>query len=173
VDLDIRRGVREIGPTRAVSLLFSVLLGVWISRIIDQSTERAELIKELEAAQGTQPDGARARRRLTERFAAETCLDLDLDMSRGETMLAPPVAARLVSRMQAPAVEALTPGEVEVLAALARGLSNGEIGRELHVGEATVKTNLLRAFAKLGVDERTRAVTVAMERGILPSPRQT
>jgi ATP/maltotriose-dependent transcriptional regulator MalT len=118
----------------------------------------------------TLPD---AVRRLTERFAAETCLDLDLDMSRGETMLAPPVAARLVSRMQAPAVEALTPGEVEVLAALARGLSNGEIGRELHVGEATVKTHLLRAFAKLGVDERTRAVTVAMERGILPSPRQT
>ena len=91
--------------------------------------------------------------------------------SRGETVLAPPVAARLVSRMRAPVVEALTPREVQVLGAVARGLSNGDIGRELFIGEATVKTHLLRVFAKLGVDDRTRAVTVAMERGILPSPR--
>jgi DNA-binding NarL/FixJ family response regulator len=91
--------------------------------------------------------------------------------ARGETVLAPPVAARLVSRMRAPVVESLTPREVQVLAAVARGLSNAEIGRELFIGEATVKTHLLRAFAKLDVDDRTRAVTVAMERGILPSPR--
>jgi len=91
--------------------------------------------------------------------------------SRGETVLAPPVAARLVSRMRAPVVEALTRREVQVLGAVARGLSNGDIGRELFIGEATVKTHLLRVFAKLGVDDRTRAVTVAMERGILPSPR--
>jgi DNA-binding NarL/FixJ family response regulator len=90
--------------------------------------------------------------------------------ARGETVLAPPVAARLVSRLRAPVAEALTPREVEVLRAVARGLSNAEIGRELFIGEATVKTHLLRAFAKLGVDDRTRAVTVAMERGILPPP---
>lgn len=90
--------------------------------------------------------------------------------ARGETVLAPPVAARLVSRLRAPAPEALTPREVQVLSLVARGLSNGEIGRELLIGEATVKTHLLRAFAKLGVDDRTRAVTVAMERGILPTP---
>lgn len=92
--------------------------------------------------------------------------------ARGETVLAPPVAARLVSRMRAPAAESLTPREVQVLGAVARGLSNAEIGRELFIGEATVKTHLLRAFAKLGVDDRTRAVTVAMERGILPAPHQ-
>ncbi|MEJ2579287.1 MAG: response regulator transcription factor [Kineosporiaceae bacterium] len=90
--------------------------------------------------------------------------------ARGETVLAPAVAARLVSRLRAPATEPLTPREVEVLAAVARGLSNAEIGRELHIAEATVKTHLLRAFAKLDVDDRTRAVTVAMERGILPAP---
>jgi len=38
----------------------------------------------------------------------------------------------------------------------------------LYIGEATVKTHLLRTFAKPGVDDRTRAVTVAKERGILP-----
>jgi DNA-binding NarL/FixJ family response regulator len=90
--------------------------------------------------------------------------------SRGETVLAPPVAARLVSRMRAPATESLTPREVQVLAAVGRGLSNGDIGRALFIGEATVKTHLLRIFTKLGVDDRTRAVTVALERGILPPP---
>jgi DNA-binding NarL/FixJ family response regulator len=90
--------------------------------------------------------------------------------ARGETVLAPPVAARLVSRMRSPVADELTPREVEVLRAVSRGLSNAEIGRELYIGEATVKTHLLRAFAKLAVDDRTRAVTVAMERGILPPP---
>ena len=90
--------------------------------------------------------------------------------ARGETVLGPPVAAVLVNRLRAPAADALTPREVQVLAAVARGLSNGEIGRELFIGEATVKTHLLRLFAKLGVDDRTRAVTVAMARRILPPP---
>ena len=90
--------------------------------------------------------------------------------SRGETVLAPSVAARLLTRLRTPPAEALTPREVEVLGGVARGLTNAEIGRELYIGEATVKTHLLRAFAKLGVDDRTRAVTVAMERGLLPPP---
>jgi DNA-binding NarL/FixJ family response regulator len=90
--------------------------------------------------------------------------------ARGETVLAPPVAARLVSRMRAPAVDAPTARELEVLAGVARGLTNAEIGRELFIGEATVKTHLLRVFAKLGVDDRTRAVMLAVERGLLPGP---
>jgi DNA-binding NarL/FixJ family response regulator len=90
--------------------------------------------------------------------------------ARGETVLAPPVAAKLVSRMRAPAVEAPTARELQVLSGVARGLTNAEIGRELFIGEATVKTHLLRAFAKLGVDDRTRAVMTAVERGLLPGP---
>jgi DNA-binding NarL/FixJ family response regulator len=90
--------------------------------------------------------------------------------ARGETVLAPPVAARLVSRLRAPAADAPTPRELEVLAGVARGLTNAEIGRELFIGEATVKTHLLRVYPKLGVDDRTRAVLVAVERGLLPPP---
>lgn len=93
--------------------------------------------------------------------------------ARGETVLAPPVAARLMSRLRTPAPSAAaqpSPRELQVLAAVARGLSNAEIGRELFIGEATVKTHLQRLFAKLDVDDRTRAVTVAIERGLLPSP---
>jgi DNA-binding NarL/FixJ family response regulator len=90
--------------------------------------------------------------------------------ARGETVLAPPVAARLMARLRAPAQESLTPRELEVLGAVSRGSTNAEIGRELFIGEATVKTHLLRAFAKLGVDDRTHAVTVAIQRGLLPPP---
>ncbi|HEY9377191.1 MAG TPA: response regulator transcription factor [Jiangellaceae bacterium] len=90
--------------------------------------------------------------------------------ARGETVLAPPVAARLVSHLRSPGQEQLTPREAEVLAEVARGLSNAEVGHALSIGEATVKTHLLRIFAKLGVDDRTAAVTLAYERGILPTP---
>ena len=89
--------------------------------------------------------------------------------ARGQTVLAPSVARRLVTQLRNGA-ERLTPRELEVLAGVARGGSNAQIGAELFIGGATVKTHLLRIFAKLGVDDRTRAVTVALERGILPSP---
>src|ERR671925_385437 len=85
----------------------------------------------------------------------------------GESVLPPSVAPRVLGRMRAPAEEALSPRELEILEAVARGLSNKDIGRQLYVSEATVKTHLLRVFSKLGVDDRTAAVTVALERGII------
>lgn len=88
--------------------------------------------------------------------------------SRGETVLAPRVAQRLVAKMRSPAPVTLTPRESEVLAGVAEGLSNAEIGKRLFIGEATVKTHLLRIFAKLDVGDRTRAVVVALESGLLP-----
>jgi DNA-binding NarL/FixJ family response regulator len=97
----------------------------------------------------------------------ETLADAIRRAARGETVLAPPVVARLASRLRAPAGPALTEREVEVLRCVARGLSNAEVGRELHIGEATVKTHLLRAFEKLGVTDRTAAVTAAYRAGLL------
>lgn len=88
-------------------------------------------------------------------------------VAAGEVALSPAIAAQLVSRMRAPAPMALTARETEVLRLVAEGLSNRAIGERLFVGEATVKTHLLRAFEKLGVNDRTRAVTLAMERGLL------
>jgi len=91
--------------------------------------------------------------------------------ARGETVLAPSVATRLVDRMRRPQpADSLSPREVEVLRLVARGLSNAEIGRELYISEATVKTHLLRSFAKLGVSDRTAAVTTAIAAGHLPTP---
>ncbi|MET7274779.1 response regulator transcription factor [Streptomyces flaveolus] len=90
--------------------------------------------------------------------------------ARGETVLAPRVAEKLIARMRRPAQDPLTARETDVLGAVADGLTNAEIGRRLVISEATVKTHLLRLFAKLDVNDRTRAVVVAMERGLLRRP---
>jgi len=87
-------------------------------------------------------------------------------VARGEVALAPTIAAMLVNRVKRPAIS-LSARETEVLVLVGRGLSNPEIARELFLGEATVKTHLLHAFEKLGVSDRTRAVTKAMELGLL------
>ncbi len=87
--------------------------------------------------------------------------------AKGESALAPAVASRLLGRMRAPAEEQLSEREVEVLQLVARGTSNRLVGRALHISEATVKTHLVHIFGKLGVSDRTAAVTVALERGIL------
>ena len=87
--------------------------------------------------------------------------------ARGETVLAPKVAARLVGRMRAPAEERLSSRELEVLQLVAEGDSNSEIAIRLHISQATVKSHLIHIFGKLGVSDRTAAVTVALRRGIL------
>jgi DNA-binding NarL/FixJ family response regulator len=87
--------------------------------------------------------------------------------ARGETVLAPSVASTLIRQVRSPAPPALSARETEVLRLVARGLTNADIGRELYITEATVKTHLLRAFAKLDVADRTAAVTRAMGHGLL------
>lgn len=90
--------------------------------------------------------------------------------ARGETVLAPPVAARLAGHVRGPATPPLTPRELDVLRLLACGQSNPDIGRALFIGEATVKSHVTRIFDKLGVRDRTAAVTTAIARGLLPPP---
>lgn len=87
--------------------------------------------------------------------------------ARGESVLAPAVAARLIQQVRTPDAKSLTVREIEVLSRVAQGASNREIGRQLHISEATVKTHLLHIFSKLEVTDRTAAVTTALKRGIL------
>ncbi|GAB3140626.1 response regulator transcription factor [Micromonospora sonneratiae] len=84
----------------------------------------------------------------------------------GQTVLSPPVAARLMDRMRGPQ-PTLSTREVEILGLLARGHSNREISRLLFISEATVKTHLVHIYAKLGVDSRTAAVHAAVERKLI------
>ena len=88
-------------------------------------------------------------------------------VAQGKAVLAPAVAMRLLRQRQMPTQEALSARELEVLTQVARGASNKEIARTLHLSEATVKTHLIHLFGKLGVADRTAAVTVALERGLL------
>ncbi len=89
-------------------------------------------------------------------------------VAAGQSALSPQVAVRLVERMRRPEPSAvLTPRELDVLRLVSSGRSNKQIATALGIGESTVKTHLLRVFEKLGVADRTRAVTRAMELGLL------
>ncbi|MFG1783010.1 response regulator [Rhodococcus oryzae] len=81
----------------------------------------------------------------------------------GQSVLSPPVASRLLQQMRRPD-EALTAREAELLTLLAEGLTNKELGKRLFISEATVKTHLAHIYAKLGVDTRAAAVSVALRR---------
>mgnify|MGYP000887222627 FL=1 len=95
-------------------------------------------------------------------------------VAKGEALLQPSVAARLLERMRekpkpsaTPPEEELSAREVEVLQLVARGQANKEIAARLNITEATVKTHLAHIFQKLAVNDRTEAVTVALQRGII------
>jgi len=87
--------------------------------------------------------------------------------ARGEAVLSPSVATRLMGQLRSPAKEPLSQRELEVLGLIARGRSNREAAADLFISEATVKTHLLHIYAKLGVKDRAAAVAAAFERGLL------
>jgi DNA-binding NarL/FixJ family response regulator len=96
-------------------------------------------------------------------------------VASGDALIAPAITRRLVERFvrSAPAAEPppalaeLTPRESEVLALVARGLSNAEIAAELVLSEATVKTHVKRVLRKLGLRDRVQAVVLAYEVGLV------
>lgn len=91
---------------------------------------------------------------------------------RGEAVLAPSVATRLMSQLRASPQDALSERELEVLALIAQGLTNRDAAARLFISEATVKTHLVHIYGKLGVNDRAAAVATAFERGLL-APRQS
>jgi DNA-binding NarL/FixJ family response regulator len=102
-------------------------------------------------------------------------------VERGDALLAPSVTRRLIaagafarrqadrSAGSAAAAASLTPRELDVLGAMARGLSNAEIARSLVLSEQTIKTHVAHILGKLGVRDRTQAVVFAFENGLAPT----
>jgi len=87
-------------------------------------------------------------------------------------VLAPTVAARLLSRVRSPGQEPLSQRELEVLELVAAGSTNREAAARLFISEATVKSHLIHIYGKLGVGDRAAAVAEAFNRGLLtPEPR--
>jgi DNA-binding NarL/FixJ family response regulator len=91
--------------------------------------------------------------------------------ARGESVLAPSVATRLVSQLRGSAHDTLSERELEVLTLIAQGETNRGAAARLFISEATVKTHLLHIYEKLNVNDRAAAVAAAYERGLLV-PRQ-
>lgn len=88
-------------------------------------------------------------------------------MPRYETRRAPGIAGNRPARRHNGDRDQISDREMQVLRGFAAGMSNREIGRELHLSEETVKTHARRLFDKLGVHDRAGAVNVAWQRGIL------
>ena len=92
--------------------------------------------------------------------------------AHGESVLAPTVAARLLSRVRSPGQEPLSQRELEVLELVAAGSTNREAAARLFISEATVKSHLIHIYGKLGVGDRAAAVAEAFNRRLLtPEPR--
>jgi DNA-binding NarL/FixJ family response regulator len=98
-------------------------------------------------------------------------------IAQGEALLSPSVTRRVISEFikgtgpkpqaQFPRLQDLTARELEVMKAIARGLSNAEIAKELFVSETTVKTHVARILMKLGLRDRVQAVVLAYEAGVV------
>jgi DNA-binding NarL/FixJ family response regulator len=87
--------------------------------------------------------------------------------ARGEAVLSPSVATRLLGQVRGPAREPLSQREIEVLRLVAKGATNRDAAKRLFISEATVKTHLLHIYAKLGVNDRAAAVAMGYEQGLL------
>jgi DNA-binding NarL/FixJ family response regulator len=120
--------------------------------------------------------GAGASGFLLKDVAAETLFDAVRVVADGEALLAPTVTRRLVAEFarlrptlppRPDALAELTPRETEVLRLVAEGLSNGEIAERLVVSDETVKTHVSRVLMKLRLRDRTQAVVVAYESGLV------
>ncbi|WP_344871273.1 response regulator transcription factor [Allokutzneria multivorans] len=92
--------------------------------------------------------------------------------ARGEAVLAPAIATKLLSQVRSPAKEPLSQRELEVLGLIARGMTNRDAAAKLFISEATVKTHLLHVYAKLGVNDRAAAVATAYELGLITPGRR-
>ncbi len=94
-------------------------------------------------------------------------------VAAGDALLSPTITKRVIKQFaQIPrhdppkALEDLTAREHEVFRLIAQGLSNAEIGRELHISDTTVKTHVTRVLQKLGLRDRVQAVVLAYRSGL-------
>lgn len=107
---------------------------------------------------------AGAKGYLLKDMSGDELMDAIRKVHAGKTTIPPVVAERLAERMSGPG---LTSREMDVLRLIVKGRSNKEIGNELSISEATVKTHINSLLSKLAVSDRTQAATSALQRGIV------
>ncbi len=107
---------------------------------------------------------AGARAYLLKGMTVDVLISTIRSVHAGKSCIPPVIAQKLAERM---ATEQLTHREQDVLEQIVRGKSNKEIGSELEISEATVKTHINNLLGKLGVEDRTQAATAAIQRGLV------
>lgn len=152
-DLRLGDGMDGVSTTEALCRLIPAP-AVMILTTFDRD---ADILRAIEAG---------AAGYLLKDVAPDTIFEAIRAAARGEMVLAPELATRILRGMRNPAPR-LTERELEVLGQLALGASNKEIARTLFVSEATIKSHLVHIFTKLGVESRARAIHIAGESGLL------
>jgi DNA-binding NarL/FixJ family response regulator len=97
----------------------------------------------------------------------ETLFSAVRSVVKGELTLTPSVAEKITRRLTDISKTSLSKREIEVLELASQGNSNKDIGRKLHITEATVKSHFVHIFTKLNVADRTSAVTAALNQRII------
>lgn len=152
-DLRLGDGIDGVATTAALRALVPAP-AVLILTTFDRD---ADILRAIEAG---------AAGYLLKDISPDTIVEAIHAAARGELVLAPELATRMMQGMRNPTPH-LTEREMDVLHQLATGASNKEIAKHLFVSEATVKSHLVHIFTKLGVESRARAIHVARESGIL------
>ncbi|WP_329793356.1 response regulator transcription factor [Lentzea sp. DG1S-22] len=153
MDLQLGKGIDGVEATRRIRALAPAPQVV----VLTTYDSDADIVRAVEAG---------AIGYLLKDCAPETLAEAVRTASTGQTVLSPDIAQRLLRQVRGPAPK-LSGREVQILENLAQGLSNREIAKALFISEATVKTHLVRIFAKLGVETRTAAVRTAVERKLI------
>ncbi|MEV6237032.1 response regulator transcription factor [Lentzea sp. NPDC051838] len=153
MDLQLGKGIDGVEATRQIRALPSPPQVV----VLTTYDSDADIVRAVEAG---------AIGYLLKDCAPDELAEAVRTASTGQTVLSPDIASRLLRQVRGPAPK-LSKREVQILENLAKGLSNREIAKALFISEATVKTHLVRIFAKLGVETRTAAVTTAVERKLI------
>ncbi|MFJ9026874.1 response regulator [Streptomyces sp. NPDC102259] len=156
MDLRFAGAERGIDGVEAVRRLASEAPGMPVVMLTSYSG-RADVVRALEAG---------ARGYVLKAGRPEELFRAVRSAAEGGFGLAPELVGHLVGQVTSPAAE-LTQREAQVVRLMADGHGNRSIAQSLHLSEATVKTHLIRVYRKLGVDNRTAAVTEAVRRGLL------
>ena len=152
--MDLRMpGVDGVQATRAI-----VELGLANVLILTTYDSETDVLPAIEAG---------ATGYLLKDAARDELIDAVFSAAKGESVLSPPIARRLMGQVRQPRRTAVSERELEVLRLVARGNTNKEIASELFISEATVKTHLLHVYEKLDANDRASAVAKGFELGLL------
>lgn len=170
----IERGLALQPDVALIDLLLPGADGVAVCRALAEGSPATRLVvltSSEDEAPVIEAMKAGALGYLSKAMGAAELMEAVRQAAAGETVLSARAQAALARPLRsARPAQLLSPRELDVLALLAEGLSNGEIGSRLGIGESTVKTHVSNVLGKLGLADRTQAAIHAWRQGLVPMP---